>query len=78
MFQLTYLIDKPLAEGWGNPFSCMNATVHKNSLSSFILSPNLLKNKSEMLFYMNSHTDLLLSKSSFIVSKQLFHLSSVA
>ena len=31
-----------------------------------------------MLFYMNSHTDLLLSKSSFIVSKQLFHLSSVA
>lgn len=60
MFQRTYLIDKPLAEGWGDPFSCMNATVHKNSLSSFILPPNLLKKKSEVLFYMSSHTDPLL------------------
>ena len=78
MFHLIYLIDKPLAEGWGDPFSCMNATVHKNSLSSFILSRNLLKNKFEMLFYMNSHPDLLLFKNSIIVSKQLFHLSPVA
>ena len=77
MFQLIYLIDKPLAECWGDPFLCMNATIHKNSLSSFILFPNLLKNKFEILFYMNLHTDLLLSKYSFIVSEQFFHLSSV-